>query len=112
MENKEEYKFYCDKCKYGTNMKDSYDKHNKSTLHLTGKRKVRKDRKVDKYKCDKCTFETTREINYKSHCLNNHSTPTEKKAKYPYYCEKCDFGVFIENAYKRHLDTKKHKIRT
>ena len=56
----------CDKCNYKTDLLSSYKKHLESTLHKTGRRKVRVDRKVDIYKCDKC--------NYKTHTINNHLT--------------------------------------
>jgi hypothetical protein len=108
------YKFNCDKCNYHTNISSSYKKHLEGTLHITGKRKIRKDKQQteDFYKCDKCDYTTINEHNYKSHMLNNHSSREDKKAGFKYYCEACDFGTYIEPCYKTHLETKKHKIRS
>ena len=45
---KEDYTFYCDKCRYGCKFKSEYDKHCDTGLHKTGKRKPRSDKKEDK----------------------------------------------------------------
>ena len=36
MEEHKQFKFMCDKCSYYTNTKLSFDRHVKSTLHITG----------------------------------------------------------------------------
>ena len=105
------YRFYCDKCQYGTNLKDSFEKHKKSTLHITGKRKSKPKKIKEIYKCEHCEYESTNKNNYLTHFLNNHSNKQERKNKFPFYCEKCDFGVFTDSSYNKHLITKKHKIR-
>jgi len=105
----EEYKYNCEKCKYGTNIESSYKKHLQSTLHKTGKRKTRSDKKTDLYKCDICDYSSTNEYNYKTHYLNNHATIKEKKKQFTYYCDVCNFGTFIKTCYDIHLETKKHK---
>lgn len=107
-----EYKFNCDKCNYHTNIMISYNKHLEGTLHKTGKRKTRSDRKKDIYKCDLCEYSSTNEHNYKTHFLNNHSTKEERKKQFTYYCDRCDFGNFIESCYETHINTKKHKMKT
>lgn len=107
----DEYKYYCEQCKYGTNIRNSYEKHTESTLHITGKRKQRPKKIKEVFKCDDCEYESTNKNNYLTHRLNNHSTKKERKKKFPYYCGKCDFGVFTESSYNKHLDTKKHEIR-
>lgn len=104
------FKFYCDQCHYGTDLKVSYDQHLKTTLHLTGKRKERCDKVT--YKCDHCVFESRNKNNYLTHVLNNHSTTEERERDYKYYCKKCDFGVFTKTLYDHHLMTKKHQIKT
>ena len=38
------YKYNCDKCSYFTDMKLSFERHLKSILHITGKRKSRTDK--------------------------------------------------------------------
>ena len=104
--------YICKKCNYTTKILASYKKHLETSLHKTGKRKQRSDKKTDIYKCDKCDFETTNESNYKLHRLNNHSSIEERKKEFKYYCAKCDFGCFAEICYTRHIDTKKHKNKT
>jgi Zn finger protein HypA/HybF involved in hydrogenase expression len=103
----EEYKFYCEKCKYGTNIRHSLLQHNESNFHKTGKI-TRKEEKVN-YKCDKCDFNSVNKNNYVTHHLNNHSTKEERKEKFKYYCDKCDFGVFTESSLKLHQDSVRHK---
>lgn len=108
-ENEENYRFFCDKCKYGTNIKNCYERHCKSTLHRTGKRKKRSDLKAPNgYQCDICDFHSNNRKNYLLHKLNYHSDKDERKHRFNYYCEACDFGVFSKAAYKIHLGTKKH----
>jgi len=107
----EQYKYNCEKCNYKTNLKYSWTQHCNTTLHKTGKRKVRKDRIQENYKCSKCNYITTNNNNYLTHILNNHSTKEEKKNKFKFYCETCDFGVFVKSAYDKHIKTKKHNMK-
>jgi hypothetical protein len=102
-------KYICDKCNYKTNLKSSYDKHLLSMLHLTGKRKTRKDKKADVYKCKICNYASYSEYNYKTHVLNNHEPIDERKKQFTFYCENCNFGTFIKSCYDLHLETQKHK---
>jgi ribosomal protein L44E len=67
-------------------------------LHLTGKRKVRNDKKIfEPLKCNICNYESTNEFNFKIHYLNNHSSKEDKEDKedrknnLKYYCDNCDF---------------------
>jgi hypothetical protein len=106
----EEYKYYCDKCQYGTNLKSSFEAHNKTILHITGKSGKKKDKKI--FACDDCDFTSTNENNLLTHKLNNHCTAEEKKAGFKYYCDSCDFGVFTESSFNIHCDTIKHKRQT
>lgn len=107
----EDIKYKCEKCHYETNIHDSYKKHLNSTLHNTGKRKIRKDKKCIDYTCPKCSYTSTLENNYKTHYLNNHGTIEERKEQFKYYCDKCNFGTFIEQCYSKHLLTTKHKLK-
>lgn len=107
----EQYKYNCEKCNYKTNLKYSWTQHCNTTLHKTGKRKVRKDRIQENYKCSKCNYITTNNNNYLTHILNNHSTKEEKKNKFKFYCETCDFGVFVKSVYDKHIKTKKHNMK-
>ncbi len=108
----EQYKYYCEKCNYYTNIKNSMNLHIKSNLHLTGelgKRNIKTEDKKKTYKCDKCDFISKNKNNYMVHKLNKHSTTEERKCGYKYYCELCDFGVFSQSLYNKHLETETHK---
>ena len=67
-----EYNYKCEKCDYKTKYKSSYDKHNKSILHLTGERKKRSDKKENK--CDECKYIFSSQKALKEHKLNKHSS--------------------------------------
>lgn len=102
----DQYKYYCEKCQYGANIKNYFDAHNKSTLHLTGKKKCKP--KKEEYKCEECDFTTNKTSNLLTHKLNNHSTAEERKEKYKYYCDLCDVGTFVESNYEKHKLSTKH----
>jgi hypothetical protein len=56
-----QFKYYCEKCNYGTDIKNSMNLHYKSTLHLTGeagKRNIKTDDEKKIYKCTECDFES------------------------------------------------------
>ena len=82
---KEDYTFYCDKCRYGCKFKSEYDKHCDTGLHKTGKRKPRSDKKEDNYKCKQCDYETHNIGNYKIHVLNNHSDEKTRIKSFKHY---------------------------
>lgn len=100
----------CEKCKYETIIDQAFIKHLNTELHKTGKRKSQK--RKDDYKCNICEFHTRGKVNFKVHMLNNHSTKEEREKGYKYYCKYCDFGNFVENSFKSHLETEKHKRKT
>jgi hypothetical protein len=106
MEEKKEYKFYCEKCKYGTNVKHAMKVHEISELHKTGKHGSTK--KIDFYRCNKCDYVHEHKYNYKTHMLNKHGTKEERKETFKYFCEKCDVGTFSKGIFDIHLDSKKH----
>ena len=107
---KNEYKYRCEKCNYYTNAKSGWTKHINSGMHLEGHRATRCDKKlIDK--CPKCDYTTKNTIAMDTHILNNHSTNIERKERFKKYCVCCDFGTFSEEHYKKHLETKKHKCR-
>ena len=107
----DEYKFYCSKCKYGTNFKHLLAQHYETTLHKTGKRKEKPIKEKEEYKCNKCDYKSTNRNNYLTHTLNNHDTKENRKTNFKYYCESCDFGVFTETSYNKHIKTKKHEMK-
>jgi hypothetical protein len=102
------YKYYCDKCEYGTNIKYSYECHLKTKLHLTGNRDRKKKELKKEYECKKCDYNTVNKNNYLTHKLNNHSSKEKRKEMFKYYCDKCDFGVFTESSYNKHFESKRH----
>ncbi len=103
-----EYKYYCDQCKFGAQYKSIFDQHCQTILHITGKKKQRKDKKPN-VKCTKCEYETKLDRNLKLHILNKHSTKEEREKGFTYYCKGCDFGVFSDQSYETHCETLKHK---
>ena len=103
------HKFFCEKCNYGTDYKDSMDKHEKSSLHITGERGKRKKTGRKKYVCGICEYENENINNYQVHMLNNHSSKEERMEKFKYYCNICDVGAFAESFYQKHLLTSRHK---
>lgn len=101
------YKFFCEICNYGTELKSSMNTHLKTTLHLTGHRKSKKV--LENYKCNECQYENEHKYNYLSHMLNTHGTKEERKEKYKYYCDVCDIGSFAKTVYDKHCNSDKHK---
>ena len=103
-----EYKFFCEQCNYGTNIRYSLIQHNETELHRTGQRKKKLIKIKEEYKCTDCEYKSTNKNNYLTHKLNNHSTKEERKKEFKYYCEICDFGVFTESSLEKHKLTLRH----
>ncbi len=103
------YLYYCDSCDYKCNVKSSWERHLLTSLHITGKRKERADKK-DPYKCNHCEFKTKNKVAYKQHYLNFHGTKEERQKDFKFYCKYCDFGTFSNPIYTEHVNTEKHKI--
>jgi hypothetical protein len=101
------YKYYCEKCNYGSDIRYSLIQHNKTKLHKTGERGKKPVKEKEIFSCDKCDFSSTNKNNYLTHKLNNHSTKEERKQQFKYYCDNCDFGVFTESS----LEIHKHSLR-
>jgi len=101
-------KYVCKECKYETNYKSQWNNHINTTLHKTGKRKTRSDRKCP-LKCPHCDHKINNNTNMRLHMLNHHSTPDERRKGFTYYCEYCDFGTFGESNYNKHANTRRHK---
>jgi hypothetical protein len=102
-----QYKYYCEKCNYGTNFKYSMQEHETSTLHKTGHRKSKKV--IEIYKCDNCEYENEHKYNYIAHKLNNHGTKEERKEQFKYYCDVCDMGTFSKSVHEIHVNSIRHK---
>ena len=103
------YKYYCEKCNYGTDIKYSLIQHNETDLHKTGERGKKSIKEKEIFSCDKCDFSSTNKNNYLTHKLNNHSTKEERKQQFKYYCNVCDVGVFSKISFNNHTNTVRHK---
>jgi hypothetical protein len=102
--------FYCEKCNYKTTIIGCYKQHLKTTLHITGKRKERKDKNI--FECKHCNdYKNNNHINFMNHVLTNHATKEERKKGYRYYCDVCDVGSFVEAVIKKHNNSKKHDLK-
>ncbi len=102
------YKYNCNKCNFKCKYESIWIKHYNTTLHKTGKRKVRKDKKLIE-QCNKCDYKTTSNTNMKMHFLNYHASIKEREEQFKYYCHSCNFGTFSQKIYSTHLKTKKHQ---
>ncbi len=107
MDNKKDYKFNCEECKFTCNEESRWIIHINCEKHKLGKRKKRSDYNGP-YICKECNYETTNMVSYKQHILNEHSTIEEREKGYTYYCKECNIGSFTEITYKKHIETKKH----
>ncbi len=99
--------YICEKCNYKTDNKYLFERHNKSILHLTGKKKTRSD--CQEKKCQYCNYEASDVRSIKSHILNLHKTKDDRRKEYTHYCDNCDFGSFIKKLYDKHIQSEKHK---
>jgi hypothetical protein len=110
------YKYNCDKCKFHINSPSKWNIHCATELHKTGKRKkvVRtpNPKTLESKKCTHCAFISKSYGNTMilNHVLVTHSTPAERKEKFPYYCEHCDFGGFSKTPMDVHNNSKSHKL--
>ena len=102
------YKYYCEKCNYGTDIRYSLIQHNMTELHKTGERGKKQIKEKEVFECSDCEFETTNKNNYLTHKLNNHSNKEERKKQFKYYCDSCDFGVFTESSFEKHKTSLRH----
>ena len=58
------YKYYCAKCNYGTDIRYSLIQHNETDLHKTGERGKKPIKEKKLFSCDKCDFSSTNKNNY------------------------------------------------
>ena len=103
------HKYYCEKCKYGTDIRYSLIQHNNTELHKTGSRGKKQIKVKEEFKCNDCNYKSLNKNNYLTHKLNNHSTKEERKQQFKYYCDICDVGVFSETSFNNHKETIRHK---
>jgi hypothetical protein len=102
------YTFICDKCDFKCKFKSRWDVHINTTLHKTGKKKLRIDYE-GLHKCDKCDYESENNTNFKKHVLNSHSTKEEREKQFKFYCKLCNFGTFSNDTMNLHKESNKHK---
>ena len=82
----EQYKYLCHTCKYGTNIKSSYDQHEKSKEHLIKTIQPLLSWEKCKYLCHTCKYGTDWMGNFnkhqatKKHKLNKKSFADTEKA--------------------------------
>jgi hypothetical protein len=107
MEEKKEYKYNCENCKFYCNETSKWEKHIETEKHKTGKRKIRADFKGP-YKCEKCNYESKNIIMFKQHKLNEHSNKEEREKDFKYYCKLCDIGTFSKDNWNRHITSQRH----
>lgn len=98
--------YTCEKCNFSTEFKQSYEKHLETTLHKTGKRKIRSDKKILD-KCPYCLY-TTKDIT----CMKLHTVQhlpwKERKKEYKYICEYCEWGGFSISQHEKHITAPRH----
>ena len=103
-----DFKYYCEKCNFGCDIKSRWERHINTELHITGKKKIRSDFKGIK-KCECCDFETKNNLQFTEHKLNYHSNKEEREKEFKYYCKFCDYGTFAITFIEKHNNTTKHK---
>ncbi len=108
------FKFFCEKCDFGTDFQSLYNRHLAGNKHLTGKRKTRNDKDKSRveepvsYTCAFCNITYDHITNYKAHNLNHHSTIETREKEFPFYCKSCDIGYFAKSKFDLHCNTKIH----
>ena len=100
--------YICEKCDFKTSIKNRYDKHLKTELHKTGKRKTRKDKKLPD-KCPHCEYKSKTYASMNAHIISNHMTQDEQKKNFKFYCNDCKSGYLYKSLYNIHLLSTKHK---
>lgn len=111
MNNNEKKVFKCEKCNLIFKFKSLLNQHYETSLHKTGERKTRSDKK-DPLVCEICKVFTTKKKNaLQSHILNNHKTEKERMKEFDYYCSACRVGFFEKDKdkYENHLTLQRHK---
>ena len=102
------YKYICETCSFKSKYKSLWEKHIETTLHKTGKRKIRADIK-EPFKCNNCNYETKNKTTLKQHILNEHANIEQREKEFKYYCKQCDHGTFAKDLNKRHMESDRHK---
>ena len=104
----DKYKYFCEKCNYGTDIRYSLIQHEETELHKTGIRKKKPTKEKKYYQCTDCDYKSDNNNNYLTHKLNNHSTKEDRATQFKYYCSCCDFGVFTDSSFDKHNHTVRH----
>lgn len=104
----DKYKYFCEKCNYGTDIRYSLIQHEETELHKTGIRKKKPIKEKKYYQSTDCDYKSDNNNNYLTHKLNNHSTKEDRATQFKYYCSCCDFGVFTGSSFDKHNHTVRH----
>ena len=104
----DKYKYFCEKCNYGTDIMYSLIQHEETELHKTGIRKKKPIKEKKYYQCTDCDYKSDNNNNYLTHKLNNHLTKEDIATQIKYYCSCCDFGVFTDSSFDKHNQTVRH----
>lgn len=84
------YKYSCINCKYYTNKKYDFERHNKTIKHF---------KNTERYKCNKCDYITTKKCNYDRHMKSSKHTDIKnvevnnidsKKDEVEFCCKNCN----------------------
>ncbi|XP_047445492.1 zinc finger protein 644a [Mugil cephalus] len=94
---KEDKKFFCPQCPFGTNCPNAFVQHAKT--HEKDKRKFR---------CDKCSFRSLSETELRRHDIMQHTIITVRKQVQDddpeiFSCNVCSYRAFSKNVFKNHL---------
>lgn len=94
---KEDKKFYCPQCPFGTNCPNTFVQHAKT--HEKDKRKFR---------CDKCSFRSLSDSELRRHNIMQHTVITVTKqvqndTSEVFSCNVCSYRTFSKSVFKNHL---------
>lgn len=105
----EQHKYKCEQCRFYTDHQSVWKRHIETTLHKTGKRKIRCDKRDEPHKCPQCFYKTHQITALQHHIISAHSdSEKEKKEKFKYYCDLCKVGSLQKSLFEKHLKTQKH----
>jgi hypothetical protein len=108
MEEKEEYKFNCEKCDYHTNKQGNFSRHLKTKKHKKNyekeiEKEENKNKKL-KYSCELCDYYTNNKLGFYQHKRTKKHKKNIELNKKEYNCNICNkFGTDDQNKYLEHI---------
>lgn len=100
-ERKEEFKYYCEDCDFGSFSETKY------LLHLKSKKHQKKF--LPQHRCLLCSFMSDAESELKFHILKEHASENERKKHAQWYCLDCDTMMEGQVQYDKHFASHKHQ---